>query len=104
MSNVKEQPNFTNTGAVINFVYFLYNFRPGIHEIIKLSLEKHGDHFVKHVQDKLTGFIGDDSCCRPEHIIKLLMSLNTEYQKDIIDWVNENYNAGWTGNGLTEDE
>jgi hypothetical protein len=92
---LREQSVFTKEGAIINFVYFLYNFKPGIYDVIDLVFaEKHGQVFADHVKSKLRSHQKDDNVVRAEYILGMFMDLNTTYQSEFVKWVTENYYMG----------
>jgi len=94
MANKKNK--LTPEGAIVNFLFFMYN-HSGMFKIIEEAFAHKGENLVNHYKQKLEEIIGDDQVCRPDHIVRFLMELNTDLKIKFAEYVNENYDSGFSG-------
>ena len=81
----------TNSESTINFIFFLSN-HPGMTKVINSCFDP---NLASHFNSKLSSIIGQDSCCKPEHIIKFIGELSQNNKEIILDWIEQNYDCGF---------
>lgn len=81
----------TNIESTINFIFFLSN-HPGMTKVINACFDP---HLANHFNLKLLEIIGNDSHCKPGHIIKFMGELSQNNKEIILDWIEQNYDCGF---------
>lgn len=80
----------TNTGSVINFIYFTSNFQ---YDFIERAFNP---NIAAHLRSKFDGIISrsGDGYCSLQSFMKFMFELDVENKRILIDWIDENYNCG----------